>query len=211
MKEKLSALSIIVIVILFPSSTLAQYVGAAQVQPGRQILIEKKILNPENNKFVDNLNLEQHIFLHEQDITFRVTVTNVVQQDLNNLQITDKLPDVLNFISTSFGDFDKNNKVINIKLDKLKIGESKTFEVKTKVRPEGDLPNTTTCQDNLARVTMGNMVEEDTSRFCVARQVMPATKVMPQTGPSQTLPLLILSALFLAIGLLTKRIIFLED
>ena len=156
-------------------SVSAQYVGATTTQPTRQVLIDKKILNPQNNQFVDNLNIEQHTFLPDQEVTFRVTVTNVIQAELKNLQISDKLPDTLNFVSTSFGNYDNSSKTINFKIDNLKVGESKTFEIKTKVKSGTELPGNITCQTNLARVTVNNLVDEDTSTYCVSKQVLATT------------------------------------
>lgn len=177
----------------------AQYVGATTAQPARQILIDKKILSPQNNQFVDNLNIEQHTFLPDQDVTFRITVTNNTQSDQQKITLTDKLPDVL-----------QTNQALNLTIDKLTVGESKTFELKTKVKGADQLLGSTTCQTNLAKVAVSNMIGEDTATFCVSKQVLGVTTEMPKTGPSQTLPLLVLSSLFLAIGLLIKRIIFLE-
>lgn len=210
MSKLTSALLFFLSIFIFRGSAFAQYIGAATVQPARQVLIDKKILFPKNNQFVDNLNIEQHTFLPNQEIIFRVTVTNVIQSDLKNLQVSDKLPDVVNFVSASFGEFDTKNKTINFKIDNLKVGESKTFEIKTKVKPEAELGGNVTCQTNLARVTVNNLVDEDTASFCVAKQVLPTTTEMPKTGPSNTLPLLTLSALCLAIGLLMRRILILE-
>lgn len=210
MKTKLLALSLILSSFIYSAPVNAQYVGATTVQPARQVLIDKKILFPKNNQFVDNLNIEQHTFLPNQEITFRVSVTNVIQSDLKDLQISDKLPDVVNFVSTSFGNFDASSKTINLKIDSLKVGESKSVEIKTKVKPEKELSGNVTCQTNLARVTVNNLVDEDTATFCVSKQVLGTTTEMPKTGPAQTLPMLILSALFLAIGLMMRRIIILE-
>ena len=202
---------IVFFLIVPPTPMLAQYVqyGAAAA-PARQMLIDKKLLNPQNNQFVDNLNREQQTFLPDQEITFRVTVTNVVQSELKNLSVTDKLPDVLNFVSSSFGKYDANTKTITLTIESLKVGESKTFEIKTKVKPAAEIAANVVCQANLARVTAGNMVDEDTANFCVSKQVLGVTTQIPVTGPTQALPMLVLSILFLAIGLLIKRIIFLE-
>lgn len=193
-----------------PSTTFAQYIGATTTQPARQFLVEKKILNPQNNQFVDNLNLEQQTFLPNQEVTFRITITNIIQSDLRNIVITDRLPDVLNFISTSFGSYDSATKTITLKIDSLKVGESKTFEIKAKIKPAEELSNNVTCQTNLARGMVNNMVEEDTASFCIQKQVLQTTPTLPTTGPAQTLEVMVLSTLFLAIGLFTKRIIILE-
>lgn len=196
--------------VTLPTPTFAQYQYISTVTQPKQVFVDKKLLNPQNNQFVDNLNIEQHAFLPDQDVTFRITVTNNSQSDQQKLTVADKLPDVLNFVSASFGNFDQTNKTLNLTIDKLKVGESKIFELKTKVKPVDQLPGAITCQTNLSKVTVSNMIGEDTATFCVSKQVLGVTTEMPKTGPSQTLPLLVLSSLFLAIGLLIKRIIFLE-
>lgn len=195
---------------LLPTPTFAQYQYISTLTQPKQVFVDKKLLNPQNNQFVDNLNIEQQAFLPDQDVIFRITITNNTQSDQQKLTVTDKLPDVLNFVSASFGNFDQGSKTLNLTIDKLKVGESKTFELKTKVKPVDQLPGATICQTNLSKVTVSNMIGEDTATFCVSKQVLGVTTEIPKTGPSQTLPLLILSSLFLAIGLLIKRIIFLE-
>lgn len=204
---KVLALTIFLLFIFSPPA-FAQY-GVAAIS-SQQAMIEKKILNPQNNQFVDNLNIEQQTFLPNQDVIFRLTVTNTVQSDLKNLSVTDKLPNVLNFVSASFGSFDTNSKIVTLTVDSLKLGETKTFEIRTKVKSANLLPAGASCQTNLAKVTVSNMVGEDTSTFCVSQQVLGTTSQMPSTGPIQTIPMLVLSSLLLAISFLIKRIIYLE-
>lgn len=210
--KRLFVVTIMSIVLTFiPQTTFAQYIGAA-TQPTRGLLIDKKILNPQNNQFVDNLNLDQHTFLPNQDVIFKITVSNVIQSDLKNLTILDFLPSaVLNFVSASEGSCDSPCKIVTLKVDSLKVGESKNIEIRTKVKGENELGVNVSCQTNLGRVTANvNLVYEDTSTFCVSKQILGITKEIPKTGPTQTLPLLILTTLFLAIGLTMRRIIYLE-
>ena len=208
--NKLIITTVISIVLsIFPKTSFAQYIGAA-AQPTRGLLIDKKILNSANNQYVDNLNIEQQTFLPEQDVFFRITVSNVIQTDLKNLTISDFLPPLLNFVSSSEGSCDTPCKIVSLKLNTLKVGESKTIDIRTKVKPDGQLPGNVSCQSNLARVTVDvNLIYEDTANFCVSK-ILPQAKVIPITGPTQTLPILILSALFLATGLTMRRIIKLE-
>lgn len=207
MKTKFLALGLILAPFIFSSPASAQYITA---QPCSQLVIEKKILNPQNNQFVNSLNLDQHVFLPDQDITFRISVTNNTSGELKNLSVTDKLPDVLKFVSTSFGSFDANSNILTLTIDSLKVGETKTFELKGKVKPSEQLPASSTCQTNLAKVMVNNLVCEATSSFCSQRKVMEVTKEIPVTGPADTAGFLVLSALTLAISLLIKRILYLE-
>lgn len=209
MKQLLLAV-ILLTLLAFPTPTFGQYyIGAAAQQP-RQVLIDKKLLNPKNNQFADNLNIEQHTFLPDQEVVFRLFVTNTLQSELKNVVVTDKLPDIVNFVSTSFGKYDEKTRTITLTIDTLKVGESKIFEIKTKVKPAQELAANVVCQTNLAKVTAGNMVDEDTATFCVSKQVLGVTSELPRTGPNQTAGWLLLSALFLAIRFLIKRIILLE-
>lgn len=195
---------------IFPVPVYAQYIGAA-TQPTRSLLIDKKILNPQNNQYVDNLNIDQQTFLPGQDVIFKITVSNVIQTDIKNLTINDYLPPVLNYVSSSEGSCDNPCKIVSLKLNTLKIGESKTIDIKTKVKPAGELPDNVSCQTNLGRVTTdANLVYEDTATFCVSKQILGVTKEIPKAGPTQTLPILFLSALLLATGLTMRRIIKLE-
>lgn len=211
MKHALLTTVFSTLLLFFPvTPTHAQYVAPLTSQPNRQMMIEKKILNPSNNQFVDNLNIDQHTFLPNQDVTFRVTITNVIQADLKNIVVTDQFPQLLSFVSTSFGNFDDKTRTILFKIDSLKAGESKTIEIKAKIKPEIEISSNVTCQSNIARAMVNNMSDEDTATFCVSKQVLITNTQMPTTGPADTLPFMVLSTLFLAIGLLTKRIVILE-
>lgn len=213
MITKVLALFLTLLPFSLPTSSFAQYVqygGVTTSQAPRQALVEKKVLNPQNNQFVDNLSFEQHTFLPGQDVVFRVTITNVIQTELKNLVVFDRLPDTLNFVSTSFGNYDPKNRTINFTIDSLKPGESKTFEIKTKVRPTSELTSNVTCQANLARVTVNNMVDEDSASMCVSKEVLSTTSQFPTTGPNDTLPILLLSSLFSAISFFSHRIRVLE-
>lgn len=210
MRRLILILVISIVLSFIPQTTLAQYIGAA-AQPARGLLIEKRILNPQNNQFVDNLNIDQQTFLPNNDVIFKITVSNVIQSDLKNLTITDFLPSaVLNFVSASEGSCDSPCKIVTLKVDSLKVGESKNIEIRTKVKGENELGASVSCQTNLGRVTINNIADEDTATFCVSKQVLGVTSELPKTGSTQTFPILTLSVLLFAIGLLMKRIIFLE-
>ena len=109
------------------------------------------------------------------------------------------------FVSASFGNFDKNSRTLRMNIDSLKNGETKTFELRGKVRPGNELPANSTCQTNLASVSVNNMNCQATASFCSQKQVLGVTKTLPATGPTQTLPLLGASALLLFTGILIKK------
>src|SRR3989344_3921452 len=130
MKKILLSLIIMWAFFIAPTNILADYFTPSQ--PAGALLINKLVKSP-NGSFVENLGVTDPHFLPEQEVMFRIEVKNVGNKDLVNVEMKDKLPDWVDFVQGP-GTFDKNYKTISFTLDKLTPNDTKTFDIKAKVK-----------------------------------------------------------------------------
>ena len=170
------------------------------------ITVNKQVANPQTNKFVEHLNINDTKHGPNSIVNFRITVRNTRTSDINNIEIKDIFPQYLLF-DKGPGDFNSNTKTLSFKIDKLKQNESKTFTISGKVVPQNELPQEPVCIFNRAIVAFdGKDQTSDNTQFCVQRigvTPVPPLQVTPPTGPS-VLPLLAFGITG-AIGFILKR------
>ena len=167
--------------------------------------INKTVKNPVNGEFVDNLSANSPHFLPDQTINFRLHVQNTGNTDLNNVQVQDRLPNYIDFISGP-GSFDKNSTTLTFTVDNLKQGEFRDYDVAAKIQPTSAIPtNGISCVTNFAQATMSNQISSDTSVFCIESQVMAPVQQLPKTGPKETGLLLSASIIMLLASVFLYR------
>lgn len=179
-----------------------QYGGREVCVRTGQLQIDKEIFNPQENKFVDNLGINDHKFAPGDEITFRLKVKNVGDATFDNVSVTDSLPSLLGLTSGS----------TSFTISNLTPGQTEERELKAKVTASGNFPvdKTLVCVVNTAEASSGNEKDRDTAQVCLERKAVgPAPAAGPQklppTGPEDWLPLLVLGTLTGISGLyLTK-------
>lgn len=193
---------LIVLFILQTDSVYAQYLPSKGVPTVSNIVLNKQVKNPSNGQFVENLNANDYKFLAGQEISFKLEIRNTGQTDLNNVQVKDRLPDQLNFVSGP-GKFDQSSRTLNFTIDKLSPGESKTFEIKAKVN---DPLTMTTCLTNYAEVRVNELFAQDNAVFCIESKILGTTTTeLPKTGPTENMLMLLGSTGFLILGIYLFR------
>lgn len=180
--------------------------------------IDKTVQNPTNSQYVDNLTFSDPKFAPEGQVMFRITVTNTGDTTLSDIKAVDSFPQNLSYVSGN-GYFDTKARTFTMTIDSLKAGESKTFELKTQIAKESDLPASAAfCLVNTVSVTDGKTpAAVDNTQFCVTKTpgqqttkgglpVYPAqpVKTTPATG-AEGLALIALPSLMAAGGLLRKK------
>lgn len=202
---KIFVLCWISLLAIMPKNTYAQYIAPAEAKPVSQISINKLVKNPQTGLFVENLNFNDPRFLPEQEASFRLEVRNSGQTELANIQIKDKLPDFVEFVSGP-GIFDPSSQMLNFTIDKLRGGESKAYELKVRVKKADSLPaNTATCITNFAEGRVNELVSQDTAVFCIETRVLGVTRELPVTGVSNSIPLFLSSIFLLATSFFILR------
>ncbi len=161
--------------------------------PTGNLSVNKTVQHPQSGEFLDAISSTDTTFLPEQEVKFRIEIQNNGSADLFDIWADDKLPDFVTFVSGT-GNFDNNNNKLWWKIDRLNAGESKTFEIRAKLKPAGQLPNMAiTCMTNHTKAVKDNMSAQDTASFCVQTKILGVTTELPKTGPSSFATLLGLS------------------
>ena len=181
-------LSLLLGLALFVPATASADSGCPNVYgsscPTGNLSINKTVQHPQSGEFLDAISSTDTTFLPEQEVKFRVEVKNTGSADLTDIWVDDKLPDYVTFVSGT-GNFDNNTNKLWWKIDRLNAGESKTFEIRVKIKAASHLPNMAiTCMTNHSKAVKDNMTAQDTASFCVQTKILGVTTELPKTGPS---------------------------
>lgn len=203
--KKYLCLMIVLISLIFAGGAnlaLAQYVPLpyGEVAPEGQILIDKKIHNPEAEKgaldeFVDNLGPQDYHFSPGEEIYFEIMVKNTGETSFEKARVTDTLPPYLELVSGS----------LEVEYQELKPDESRKFGIRVKVVSADRLPNDKGlyCVINKVEMVADDQTDEDTAQICIEKKVF-GVKVQPEAGADLwLLGLGFLSIAFL--GLITEK------
>lgn len=142
-----------------------QYGGGQTCTTTGQLLLNKKVYDPNSKQMVDNLTINDYKFTAGEEVTFSIDVKNVGDSTINNLTFTDTLPAFLTWTS---GDLTST-------IDSLTPGQTRTFTVKAKVNESG-----AGCAVNTALATAEGISDQDTAQVCL-KGTVPAE--IPQAGP----------------------------
>lgn len=185
--------------------------GQTCIEVGK-IVINKTILNPSTNTFVENLGINDPKHQPSSLVTFQLVVTNVSDSDISRINVVDTFPNFVNF-SSGPGTFDTNTKTLSFSFDNLKRGESRTFTLQGTVVAANQLPadQGVVCVVNQVSAKSEPTGEgaQDNAQFCIEKQIIgvevpgkggpvvipqkpvPPSVGIPKTGP-ELLPLVAL-------------------
>ena len=219
--NKLKFLTIILsTAILFGSTVkpaIGQYGQYGEVEVEKKISLDKKIKHPDQTTkggedvYVDNLFASQYLFSHDQEVKFKITITNVSNQDLK-IKIKDILPKDYLFIYDSMDfEIDSSTNDLNAEIE-LKDGESKDLYFIAKIVSQDELPSTGGyyCSYNTAQAWVDgeSAIYQDTAQICVGVEAITTkgglpviVKEIPEAGPAENLAILLGSAIFGLTGL----------
>lgn len=182
--NKLIYLIVFVIGLLFFSKPIfaavrceTQYGGNEVCITTGQIQINKEVFDPQNQKYVDNLGINDYKFSPGELISFRISIKNVGDVSLGKVTVTD-IPQA-GFLDLATG-------TLNSNLTDLQPGETRQQELKLRVVDASELPqNNVICIINAAEATANdNSHDKDTAQICLERKVLSAVAVkeLPKTG-----------------------------
>jgi uncharacterized repeat protein (TIGR01451 family) len=148
------------------------YGGGENCIQAKDFTIDKRIQNPKNQQFVDNLGKSDPNYNAGSTITFAITVKNISKNALSDMTVTDTFPKYLDFVSGQ-GKYDKEKHILTFPIAKLNANEEKTYIVKAKVTEASKLPkgDDLSCMANLARAQVKSTVSADNSQFCIQKAV----------------------------------------
>lgn len=171
-----------------------QYGGRENCVRTGQLQIDKKVFDPKNKKFVDNLGINDYHFSPGEETTFKLKVKNIGDETFNQINVVDTLPSFLASSGSS----------LFFKIKDLKAGETRELEVKARVISANNFPTSKNliCVINTAEAAAGNEKDRDTAQLCLERKVLGKgfPTVLPPTGPENWLAILGGSLLSLIAG-----------
>jgi len=182
-----------------------QVYGGGVICEERKIDIDKFVLNPQTNEFVDNLGRDHHRFKAGEEVRFRIRVRNVGDLAVANLTIRDFLPV---YLEASGGDFSGKGGTTELAIGELKPGEEAIRELRVRVVSEDRLLVGVQCDIANTAVIVADDKEfdRDIVTFCTERQVKEVVRKeqemditeLPPTGPT-TYTVILWSSLGLAV------------
>jgi len=182
-----------------------QYGGAA---PSYSIIIDKMVATPNTPKggqenYVDNLSPSDTRFKPQDFVKFRIKVKNTSSITLKDVKITDILPSYVIPIEGP-GPYDEKAHKISYTYFEIKPQEEKISFITVKIKNQEELPadKGLMCQNNKAIVEAQNTRDEDTSQYCLEKQVVSKVGTPPEKTPEAGAPLFIMLGMSL-IGLTT--------
>ena len=171
-----------------------QYGGGQVCVTTGNLQINKEVFDPKENKFVDNLGINDRRFAPGEEVTFRLKIKNVGDATFSKVNVSDSLPSMLELTSGS----------LNFDLDNLTVGKTEEREFKARVVSSDKFPNdkNLVCVVNSAEAKSGDQSDRDTAQLCLEKKVAaPAPKALPPTGPEGAIIALITSVIAAGSGL----------
>lgn len=151
--------------------------GQSCIQSGN-LIIDKKVQNPQNNAFVDNLGVNDPRYAPNQNVNFEITVTNTGSATFGTVALEDTLP---KYVVLADG-----NTSMTVK--DLKPNESKKLMLVGRIVEAGQIPGDQmiTCVINFVTGTADNQTSADNAQFCIEKSGQPLT--IKQPGPTTVPP-----------------------
>lgn len=146
------------------------------------VSVNKMVLNPQSNVFVDNLTINDPKFSPNQNVTFQISVTNN-DGSVNEITVKDVFPQFVSFVSGP-GSFDANTNTLTFDVNNIVKGQTQTFTVVGKISDASKFPfsSGTTCMVNQAIITADNgQNAQDNSQFCTQINPTPTPTGVPTT------------------------------
>ena len=165
------------------------YGGGQTCAATGSISIDKKVLNPETNKMVDNLGINDSKFLPLSNVSFQINLTNTGNAEIKHIDVKDVFPQFVSF-SNGPGNFDANTKTLSFEVNNLKPNETRIFTVVGSVVDAIQLPieQGVVCVVNLAASSTSDAgMSQDNTQFCIQKEVLGA-EVVSQKGGFPVLP-----------------------
>lgn len=207
----LSIFSLYTLYFILSSPVMAQYGQYGQPVPSKTILIDKMVGKSGVTKggttsdFTDNFSPSDPRFSPGQEILFRLTVKNTSSVTLTNVEVKDFVPDFLEVLEAP-RNFDKATRTLTFNAGDFGVDEEKEYFLKMRFVSQDQLPSDKglICLLNKAQASASEVFDEDTSQFCVEKQVIGAVQV-PSAGPEAGLLLLGFNALAAGAGFWLRK------
>ncbi len=161
--------------VLADGHCVTQYGGGQTCVETGEILVNKKVWDPVNKTFVDNLFSSVKAFQAGEEVTFSIEIKNVGDDNLHNVSFTDTLP---SFLAWSGGD------PLSFAVGDMAPTAVVTRTIKAKVVA---LPGNQ-CSVNTVKASSNEGTDQDTAQVCVSQPPKEVPKSGPEMGVLALLP-----------------------
>jgi len=146
------------------------YGGGQSCVSTNNIVVSKTVLNPQTNKFVDNLGINDPKYFPGYIATFQINVTNTGNNTVSQIDVKDVLPQYVSFGSGA-GNYDASTNTLSFSLSNLMPNETRTYSVVGRILNTERIPvaqGAVVCVVNQAIASIGgNTVSQDNAQFCI--------------------------------------------
>lgn len=202
--KKIFALILFVFCFLVIVSSVKAGCGGQYESPCQSysILVDKMVQKPGTADYVDNLSISDPRYNPSNYVMFRVTIKNTSTTTLGGMTAKDYVPSYLTPIEGP-GSFNESTRTVEWDAGAFAVDEQKTYYFKMQIDPQANLPadKGLFCLINKAQAWSNTTTDDDSSQFCIEKQVVPG-KIVPSAGPEMGLILLSGEILALATGIL---------
>lgn len=200
MTQKL--LTLVVATLFFASATSAHsassnceviygggYYGGQMCDEKISFTVDKQVQKPtKGGEFVNNLGANDEKFASGSTVNFRIIVKNNGEKTINNITVTDTLPQHLTWVSGG----SRNGQNVTFTIKSLEAGKSVTLTVSAKASTAENLPSdkNVTCVVNNVKVTQNGNSATDSTQLCIEKTTVPQKggAVVHQTPPMKQTP-----------------------
>src|SRR3989338_9656129 len=198
--KKIFALLAIVFSLLAVTVSVSASCGGQYQSPCQSysMLVDKMVLMPGTSNYVDNLSVSDPRYKPSEYVMFKVTIKNTSTTTFGGMTAKDFVPDYLTPIE-GLGTFDSATRTISWDAGAFAVNEQKTYYFKMQINSQVNLPadKCLFCLVNKAQAWSNTTTDDDSSQFCIEKQVSAPPKV-PASGPE--MGLLLFSGELLALG-----------
>lgn len=156
------------------------YGGGQSCITTNNIVVNKTVLNPQTNQFIDNLGINDPKYQPGFITTFQISVTNTGNNNIPRTDIKDLFPQYVSF-SSGAGTFDSNTNTLSFSLTDLAPNETRKYSILGKIFNAEQMPiasGSVVCVVNQAiAVINGNNVGQDNAQFCIEKALTPVGPV----------------------------------
>jgi uncharacterized repeat protein (TIGR01451 family) len=154
------------------------------------LLVDKMVQKPGTSDYVDNLSISDPRYKPGNTVLFKVTIKNTSTTSIGELTAKDYVPSYLTPIEGP-GTFDSSTRTITWNAGYFNANEQKTYYFKMSISSQANLPadQGLFCLVNKAQAWSNDVTDDDSSQFCIEKQVSTPPKV-PSAGPEMGLILL---------------------
>lgn len=162
---------------VFAANCQPVYGGGQICSQNVNLSVNKKVQNPQNNAFVDNLGVTDPHYAPNQNVNFEITITN------NGDSATDV---TLNDLLPQFTTLSDGSTTMQVK--DLKPGESRKLMLVARTVDGSQLPNMVTCVINQVIATGNGQSTQDSAQFCIEKSVPATTSAIATKGGLKVFP-----------------------